>query len=132
MANPVKLIIEGVQFVMETVNFMSFIAQEASQVSMMGLKEATRKKQWSIGQKIIDTTLHESVDKVWEWTLMYSMTWNPTWPAFYCYWYTAKLYNETLRLEFRTKLKKDMIADGYDPDEIIDGVPLSKWWISNH
>jgi hypothetical protein len=132
MAHLVKYVIEGVQFAMETVNFMMFICQEASQVSIMAFKEAMRQKKYKVAQDIIHGYMARLNLDVRDWAFMYGMALSPSWKAFYCYYYCTKVYILQLEGDFYREVKKEMVKEGLNPNAKIDGKKLYVTWIEKH
>ena len=94
MAKLAKYVIEGAEFAMETINFLMFIAQEASQVAIMAHKEAMRQK--NIKQHITSIMPSLLTGVIW----LYGIRMSPAWRAFYCYYYLT-VYILDLNLDWR-------------------------------
>ena len=87
----VKQGLEAVIFVLETIQMMMFIMEETCQTSSMAMGTALTNGKFDLAQEIMDTTLRPSNDKLFEFVVLYAMTWIPSWEAFLCFQYCNNL-----------------------------------------
>lgn len=87
----VKQGLEAVQFTMETIQMMMFIMEETCQTSSMAMGTALQNLKLELAEEILETTLAQSNDKLFEFVVMYAMMWIPSWNAFLCFQYCNSL-----------------------------------------
>jgi len=125
----IKFVIEGVEFAIETVNFMLFILQEANQVSIMAYKEALRKEQWATAWDILQNYCYMSQGELRRWVIAYGMVVTPSWIAFWVYQYLTKTYLMDLQQDLIEKIDYEIVKEGYDPNKKLDGAPFRDYWM---
>lgn len=87
----VKQLLSGAEFVLETVNMLMFITEEACQMASMAMGTAMQNKNFNLAEEIADTTLGASNAQLWGIILIYAMMWIPSWSAFYCFYYSQSM-----------------------------------------
>lgn len=130
MTTLAHFIIEGVEFVMETVNFMMFICQEANQVAIMAFKEAMRQKKYKSAYKALHDYAGPTNLMVRNWAFTYGMRLTPSWQAFYCYHYCTSIYIQELGFKFHDEIFGEIVKEGKDPMAKIDGVTYYLTWLN--
>jgi hypothetical protein len=129
MATIASYVIEGTEFAMETVNFMMFICQEASQVAIMAYKEAMRQKKYKSANKALNQYAAPTNLMVRNWAFTYGMIMTPAWQAFYCYYYCTKIYILELGFKFHDEILGEIVKEGKDPNAMIDGKRYYQTWL---
>lgn len=87
----VQDVLQGVEFVLESIQMVMFIYQEGMKMVYMGMSYAIQDGKFDIAQEMKDTTLWQVTDGLWSFNLMYSMMWMPSWTAFYAYFYAGQV-----------------------------------------
>lgn len=87
----VKQGLEAIIFVMETIQMMMFIMEESCQTSNMAMGMALQNLKLDLAEEILETTVGPSNSKLFEFVVMYAMTWIPSWNAFLCFQYCNSL-----------------------------------------
>lgn len=129
MAKLAKYVIRGAEFAMETINFLMFIAQEASQVAIMAHKEAMRQKKYKTARKAIYDYASPTNAMVANLALLYGIRLSPAWRAFYCYFYLTKVYILDLSHRLQEEIKSEIVKEGKDPNAVIDGKKYYETWL---
>lgn len=129
MATLAKYVIRGAEFAMETVNFMMFICQEASQVAIMAHKEAMRQKKYKTAHKALYNYAGPTNLMVRNWAFMYGMRLSPAWRAFYCYHYLTDVYIADLLYWLNEEILSEIVKEGKDPNAKIDGKTYYETWL---
>lgn len=129
MAKLAKYVIRGAEFAMETVNFLMFIAQEASQVALMAHKEAMRQKKYKTAYNALEYYAVPTNQKVGDLALLYGIRMSPAWRAFYCYYYLTRVYILDLNYRLEEEIKREIVKQGKDPNARIDGKYYYETWL---
>lgn len=129
MAKLAKYVIEGAEFAMETINFLMFIAQEASQVAIMAYKEALRQKKYKTAYNALEYYAVPATALVSNLVFLYGIRMSPAWRAFYCYSYLTGVYLLDLQNRLDEEIKREIVKEGKDPDAVIDGKRYYETWL---
>ena len=129
MATVAKYVIRGAEFAMETINFLMFIAQEASQVAIMAHKEAMRQKKYKTARKALYDYASPTNVMVRDLALMYGIRMSPAWRAFYCYSYLTTAYILDLNNRLEEEISREIVKEGKDPNAKIDGKTYYETWL---
>lgn len=129
MAKLAKYVIKGAEFAMETINFLMFIAQEASQVAIMAHMEAMRQKKYKTAYNALEYYAVPTNAKVANLVFMYGIRLSPAWRAFYCYFYLTKVYLLDLNNRLKEEIKSEIVKEGKDPNAVIDGKKYYETWL---
>jgi len=129
MAKLAKYVIEGAEFAMETIHFLMFIAQEASQVAIMAHKEAHRQKKYKTAHNALYNYAGPATAMVSNLVLLYGIRMSPAWRAFYCYSYLTGVYISDLLYWLNDEIKSEIVKEGKDPNAVIDGKRYSETWL---
>lgn len=129
MAKLAKYVIKGAEFAMETINFLMFIAQEASQVAIMAHMEAMRQKKYKTAYNALEYYAVPTNAMVANLVFMYGIRLSPAWRAFYCYFYLTKVYLLDLNNRLKEEIKSEIVKEGKDPNAVIDGKKYYETWL---
>lgn len=109
----VKDVLEGAQYVMETINMIMFIYEESTQMSQMALGTALQNGKLGLADKIYNETLLPSQENLFSFIIMYALLSVPSWTAFYSFFYMSR--GEGNRLGGRLADYKKLQALGIQP-----------------
>lgn len=109
-----EAILEGVEYVLEMVNFMSFIALESLKFALFAGSTCLDTGRYDIAQYMVDTQMSNAYMEIWGWQVMYGIGFTPSWKAFIAFWWMGRLSVEQFKRDFSEV--KDMTKLGYYKD----------------
>jgi hypothetical protein len=98
--SPINLVLSGASYLLEVVNFMSFMCKESCQMATLGLTSALENNREDVSTEIVNSTLYSTQGDLNVWWVLYGMTILPNWMCYYCYWYVNKGYVSYLNAKY--------------------------------